>query len=158
MVKPSTSKGQPPPQTKSYGKSRSAPSSYDARGKDGNSHYPPPPHMFPIMPIPGHPSYDKVASSQHPYPKGPYAANNLPPPPHPHMSYPPPPHFYHPSGAYMPFRHLVPTTGTKSSKSSKSSPAYSKPANIFPSAIICRGQRKNTSGSSPPGRMRGARH
>lgn len=131
MEKPPTSQGQPPPQAKSYGsshtgKSRAPQMPYDSRVKDSTPHYPHPhaPHMFPMMPIPGHHGYEKgppPGPPQHPYSKGPYAANNLPPPPHHHMSYPLPPHFYHPSGAYLPFRHLPPTISGKSSKSSKSS-------------------------------------
>ena len=126
MGKPSTSQGPPPPQQKAYGSSHTGKSrpplpSYDTRGKDGTPHYPhpPPPHMYPMMSMPGHHSYDKVPLQQHPYSKGPYAANNLPPPPHHRMSYPPP-HYYHPSAGYLPYRPLPPATSTKNSKSSKS--------------------------------------
>ena len=132
MGKPPAPQGQQPPPSKTYGtshagKPRSAQPPYDSRSKDGAGHYPhpPPPHMYPMMPIPGHHSYDKVpppGPPQHPYPKGPYSASNLPPPPHHHMSYPPPPHYYHPSGAYLaPFRHMPPASSAKGSKSSKSS-------------------------------------
>mmetsp|Transcript_4294 Transcript_4294/g.10361 ORF Transcript_4294/g.10361 Transcript_4294/m.10361 type:complete len:819 (-) Transcript_4294:119-2575(-) len=119
MEKPPTTQGPPPSKLKAHSTAQAGKS---RPGKDSTPHYPhpPPPHMYPMMPMPPGHHYDKVHPPQHLYPKGPYPPGALPPPAHHRMSYPPIPHFYHPpSGAYLPYRPLPPASGTKNSKSSK---------------------------------------
>lgn len=129
-TKPPSESSQP---SDTKGKAHSTQPLFDKKSADKASHYvhPPPSHMYPMMPMAGAHSYDKRCPPQHTYnPKVAYGANNLPPPPHHSMSYPLPPHFYHhPSGGYLPYRPLPPSTNMNSAKASKSSSSSNRASN-----------------------------